>query len=117
MYQAGLPQRSNQERSLRSKAGRPPSVIDTSNNPTQQNEIDSITAATGIDTSEFYSVQTTPDEPIRPRRIQRKKAVQKKAVQKKAVQTKATRRSTRKRNISPPIRKSKRSRNLKVTTL
>ena len=112
LYQAGLPRRSNRERPSRSKAGRPPSVIDTSNNPTQQNEIDSITAATGIDTSEFYSVQTTPDEPIYPRRIQRKKAVQK-----KAVQTKATRRSTRKRNISPPLRKSKRSRNLKVATL
>ena len=91
----------------------PPSVINTSNNPTQQNELDSITAATGIDTSEFYSIQTTPDKPIRPRRIQRKKAVWK-----KVEQTKTTRRSTRsKRNISPPLRKSKRSRNLKVTTL
>ena len=108
MYQAGLPRRSNWERPSRSKAGRPPSIIDTSNTPTQQNEEDSITAATGIDTSEFYSIQTTPDEPIRPRRIQRKKADQ----------TKPTRRSTRtKRNISPPLRKSKRSRNRKVATL
>ena len=58
---------------MHSKAGRPPSVINTSHNPTQQNELDSVTAATVIDTSEFYSIQTTPDEPIRRRRIQRKK--------------------------------------------
>jgi len=102
LYQAGLPRRSTRERISRPKAGRSPSVIDTSKNPTQQTELDSITAATGLETSEFFSIQTTPDEPIRPRRIQRKKKKQNKPI----------RRSARnKHKVSPPIRQSRRSTN------
>ena len=60
----GLSRRSAQDRTVYLRAGRPPTAIETSKYPAQQSEIDSITAATGIDTSEFFSVRSTPDEPI-----------------------------------------------------
>ena len=45
------------DQTIRSRAGRPPTVIRTLADP---NEFDSITAATGNDTGDFASALTTP---------------------------------------------------------
>ena len=49
-----MQRRSSHDTNVCSKAGRPPTVIETSKNPAQQSEVDSNTAATVIDTSDFF---------------------------------------------------------------
>ena len=66
LYQSELPRRSSCERTIRSRPGRPPTVIRTN---MHSNEFDSITAATGIDTGDLLSGVTTPEEPRRSIRI------------------------------------------------
>ena len=59
LYQSELPRRSSRER-VCSRPGIPPAVITTI---VDTNELDSITAATGVNTGEFVSAVSTPEEP------------------------------------------------------
>ena len=105
MYHLELPRRSNRERKMRSRAGRPPTVIRTASSPS---ELDSITVTTPAGTGDFFSAHSTPEEVITPqkRSIQLWSKTKKQKEQVKPSVQRALRSNSKKRLNTRPKRKA-----------
>ena len=105
LYQSTMPRRSVRDRFTRSRAGRPPTTIVTRNEETN-NEIESMTKVTGIETTpESLSLTNTPtqDQEQPKRKLCRRKQKQP-PVTRRRTTTRSTRYSTRVSTRAPSER-------------